>query len=183
MATFAEYPHHTMASNDFTLYPYPEAWNQDQTYLPSSTYADPSYLSSTTFDSYPNQQSYAPLPEPFDFLGQQTLEQSKNFRAPSPANSASNSFEYQNPPALSSVSDSGASVQSTISSAMGSPSVQPQTNEWSHQSNAHMFPGIVQQSDGMFSTSSFDFESVPVTDKGCVGESAAISSSRSTNNC
>lgn len=167
-----------MASNDFTLYPYPEAWNQDQTYLPTSSYADPSYLSATTFDSYPTQQSYAPLPEPFDFVGQ--FDQSKHhLQAPSPAKSASNSFDYPNPPALSSVSDSGASVQSTISSAMGSPSAQPQTNEWSHQQhNAHMFPGIVQQSDSLFSTSSFDFESIPATDKGCVGESTNISSSQ-----
>ncbi|CAK3884382.1 C2H2 finger domain transcription factor crzA-like [Lecanosticta acicola] len=172
MATYAEYPAQAMASNDFTLYPYPEAWNQDETYLPTSRYADPSYLSATTFDSYPRQHSYAPLPEPFDFLGQQALDQCKQrLQAPRLADSASHSFEYPNPPALSNVSDSGASVHSTISSAMGSPPTQPQAHEWGHQHGAHMFPGIVQQTDGLFSNSSFDFETIPVTEKGCVDPS------------
>ncbi|KAK4508594.1 hypothetical protein PRZ48_002333 [Zasmidium cellare] len=157
-----------MASNDFTLYPYPEVWNQDQTYLPSSTYADQSYLSATTFDSYQSQQSYAPL-EQYDF--NQTIDQSKHLRAPSAHDSpASHHYDYQNPPALSSVSDSGASVQSTISSAMGSPSAQPQSSEWPQQ-NAHLFPSIVQPADGIYSTSSFDFETNYVTDKGCVDPS------------
>lgn len=175
MATYAEYPPNNMASNDFTLYPYPEVWNQDQTYLPSSTYADQSYLTATTFDSYQSQQSFAPLPEQYDF--NQTIDQSKHLRAPSAHDSpASHHYDYTNPPALSSVSDSGASVQSTISSAMGSPSAQPQSHEWAHQST-HMFPSIVQPADGIYSTSSFDFETNYVTDKGCVGELTTISSS------
>lgn len=175
MATFAEYPPNNMASNDFTLYPYPEVWNQDQSYLPSSTYTDQSYLSATTFDSYQSQHSYAPLPEQFDF--NQGIDQSKHLRAPSAHDSpASHPYDYQNPPALSSVSDSGASVQSTISSAMGSPSAHPQSNDWAHQQSTHMFPSIVSQSDGLYSTSSFDFDTNYVTDKGCVGELATISS-------
>eukprot|EP00918_Siedleckia_nematoides_P069435 GHVU01151472.1.p1 GENE.GHVU01151472.1~~GHVU01151472.1.p1 ORF type:complete len:618 (-),score=66.94 GHVU01151472.1:15-1868(-) len=164
MATFAEYPAHTMASNDFTLYPYPEAWDQDQTYLPTSTFADQSYLNATSFDSYQNHQSYAPLQDQYDYSGHQTIEQSKRYH--SPANSASQSFDYQHP----STSDSGASVQSTISSAMGSPSTQPQSSDWAQQS-MNIFPGIVQQSDSLFATSSFDFETITVTDKGCVDPS------------
>jgi len=157
-----------MASNDFTSYPYPEAWNQDQSYLPTTTYADHTYINAPTYDSYQGQQTYAPISD-FEFHSHQAFEQSKQrLQAPSPANSTSHSFDYPNLPALSSVSDSGASVHSTISSAMGSPSAQPQSSDWH---NAHMYPGIVQQSDSLFATTGFEYESIPVTDKGCVDPS------------
>lgn len=176
MATFAEQPVNTMASNDFTLYPYSDQWNQDHSYLPTSTYADQAYINATTFDSYQSQYSYAPFPDQFNDFNDRPVQQSKaHLQAPSahhsPANSASHSFDY-NP----AVSDSGASVQSTISSAMGSPSAHPQSSDWHQQQN--MYPGIVQQSDSLYATSSFDFETIPATDKGCVGEFTTISSSQ-----
>ncbi|KAK4635431.1 hypothetical protein CLAFUW4_01844 [Fulvia fulva] len=169
MATFAEQPVNTMASNDFTLYPYSDQWNQDHSYLPTSTYADQAYINATTFDSYQSQYSYAPFPDQFNDFNDRPVQQSKaHLQAPSahhsPANSASHSFDY-NP----AVSDSGASVQSTISSAMGSPSAHPQSSDWHQQQN--MYPGIVQQSDSLYATSSFDFETIPATDKGCVDPS------------
>ena len=165
----------TMAANDFTLYPYSEQWNQDQSYLPTSTYADPTYLNATTFDSYQSPYSYAPFPDQFNDFNDRPVQQSKaHLQAPSahhsPANSASHSFDY-NP----AVSDSGASVQSTISSAMGSPSAHAQSSDWNQQQN--MYPGIVQQSDSLYATSSFDFESIPAIDKG-IGEFTTISSSQ-----
>ena len=176
MATFAEYSQQTMAPNhDFTLYSYPDVWSNDQAYLPTSTYPDQSYINATTFDSYQTTQAYDPSHFAFDpsFQAKTLQPPSHNY---SPANSASHSFDFLHP---SSTSDSGASVPSTISSAMGSPSVQPQvSNEWNQQIS--MLPGIVQ-SDSMgqdvFSTG-FDIDTIPVTDKGCVGELTAISSSR-----
>ena len=183
MATFAEYSAQTtMAGNDFTLYPYQEVWNQDQSYLPTSTYADQTYLNATTFESYPTQHAYA-QPDPYSFSLEPSFQTKHNLHAPSPnyspANSAAHSFDLHHPPILSSTSDSGASVQSTISSAMGSPSVQPQQlNEWNQQ---HLIPGIVQPEmlgQDIYTTTGFDIDSIPVTDKGCVGELATISSSQ-----
>ncbi|KXT02906.1 hypothetical protein AC578_1828 [Pseudocercospora eumusae] len=169
MMTFAHYPAHTMASNDFTLYPYPESWNQEQNYLSSASYADQSYLTTTSFDSFSTQQSFAPVPEQYNYSANQAISQSKPSPYHSPANSA---FEYQQPPQLSSTSDSGASVQSTISSAIGSPSAQAQSNEWSHHQSMDLFPEIVQQHDGnIFATTGFEYASIPVTDKGCVDPS------------
>ena len=185
MATFADYNQHTMAGNDFTLYPYQEVWNQDQSYLPTSTYADQTYLNATSFDSYQAQQTYT-HPDQFTFPLDPSFQQKHSLHPDySPAHSASHSFDQQNPPFLSSTSDSGASVQSTISSAMGSPSAQPQqSNDWAHPSMG-MFPGIVN-SDGLghdaYATTGFEMDSIPVTDKGCVGELTAISSSQMQQN-
>ncbi|KXS93497.1 hypothetical protein AC578_6712, partial [Pseudocercospora eumusae] len=125
-------------------------------YLPSANYADQSYLSTTSFDSYPTQHSFAP------FLSHSKL---------SPYYSLANSsFEYQQPPHLSSTSDSGALVQSTLSSAIGSPSAHMPNNEWNNQQhNMDVFPKIVQQHDGsIFATTGFKYGSILVTNKGCV---------------
>lgn len=176
MATFAEYSSQTMASNDFPLFPYQEVWN-DQTYQP---YPDQSYLSSTSFDSYPSHPAYVQADQ-YSFGPDMTF-QSKHHNYTSPAHSAAQSFDVQQPPILSSTSDSGASAPSTISSAMGSPSIQPQAaNGWGQQHNMAMLPGIVHP-DGLgqdvFASTGFDIETIPVTDKGCVGELHTISSSQ-----
>ena len=181
MATFTEYPPHTTASSnvDFTLFPYQDLWNSDPSYPAMSTYAEQSYLTATTYDSYLPHQTYAPLPEHFDFAPNASFDQAKpTLQEPSstfsPANSASHPYDYQNPPILSSTSDSG---QSTISSAMGSPSAQPPSTEWSQQRSLNVFPSIVQQPDSLFGTTGFDLEPMSVTDKGCVGELTADFSS------
>ena len=186
MATFAEYPSQTMSSNnDFTLYPYQEVWNNDQGYLPTSTYPDQTYINPTTFDSYQTQQACV-QPDQFSFGLDQSYH-AKNHLQPSspnysPSNSASHSFDPQNPPVLSSTSDSGHSAQSTISSTMGSPSVQPQpSSDWNQPQGMSIFPGIVQSDSlghDVFATTGFDLESISVTDKGCVGELTAFSSSQ-----
>lgn len=188
MATFAEYTQQTMApdNNDFTLYPYQEVWNNDHIYLPTS-FAEPTYINPTTFDSFQTQQAYAhPGQDHFSFnaeshqLSKSHLQpQSPNY---SPSNSAQHSFDFQHPPILSSTSDSGASVQSTISSAMGSPSTHPNpSNDWSHQHSMSLIPDIMHHdsvAQGMFPTSGFDLDTIPVTGKGCVGELTNISSSQ-----
>lgn len=183
MATYVEYPAQSMAANDFTLYPYSEGWTQDQTYLPASTYADQqSYLSSTSFDTYPPQQAYAPLQHQFDYTNDQAIAPTKShLRAPSPYRSpsvsAAHSFDYQHhQPAPSTISDSGASAQSTISSAIGSPASHPQSSDWN---NSRFYPSIVQQPDTLYPTSTFDFDTISPQDKACVGESNNISSNLS----
>lgn len=164
-------------NNDFPLFPYPADWN-DQSYQP---YPDQSYMTSNTFDSY---QTYPPYTQPDQFsFGQDNTFQSKGHNTyNSPAHSATQSFDVQQPPAFSSTSDSGASAPSTISSAMGSPSIQPQSgNHWGQQHHMGMLPDIVHP-DGLghdvFASTGFDIETIPVTDKGCVGEFHNISSSQ-----
>ena len=85
------------------------------------------------------------------------------------------SFDHQ-PPVLSSTSDSGASIQSGMSSHMGSPSAQPQQmNDWNQQFNA--CPSIFQP-DNMVPTSMFESGTIPGEAKiGCVGELSKVSSS------
>lgn len=176
------------SSDDFTLYPFNEVWSQGPSYVPTSSYAEQSYTTGTTYDSYPTQQTYNGQGlEHFTFSTDQTNLQPKNhLQAPSPtyspSSSARHSFDY-NPPVLSSNSDSGASVQSTLSSAMGSPSVHPQqASEWINQQNMSMLPSIVQHHDSlaqdMFTTTGYDLETIPATEKGCVGELATVSSSQ-----
>lgn len=184
--TFADYPAHTMANNDFTLYPYQDqTWDNDS-FLPNSNFSDPNFVNPTTLDSFPANAAYAN--EHFTFQSQTYRQQSPSHpkhavqatsSTYSPTLSASHSFDAQNPPLLSSTSDSGASVQSTISSAMGSPSGFAQTStgvEWSLP-DMRLLPGIVQQdcmntaAPELFATSAFDLETVPVTDKGCVDPS------------
>ncbi|KAK3643335.1 hypothetical protein LTR56_010291 [Elasticomyces elasticus] len=178
MTTYAEYQQQTMASNennDFQLFPY--TWTGEQTYLPTTTYDDQGYIYSTASDSYAAQQAYAhPVQDQFTF-NTDSFQPSKNhLQAPgstySPANSASHSFDFQNPPMLSSTSDSGASVQSATSSGMNSP--HQQSNDWSQQTNMNMLPGIVHHDNvaqDLFATTGLDYETIPVTDKGCVDPS------------
>ncbi|KAK3075975.1 hypothetical protein LTR53_000152 [Teratosphaeriaceae sp. CCFEE 6253] len=180
MATYAEYPQQTMASNDndFTLFPY--VWNQEQTYLPTSTFDDQTYLHPTTLDSYAAQHHYANLAHDQFAFNAETFGPIKNsLQAPlpsySPANSASHSFDLQHPPMLSSTSDSGASVQSTSSSGMNSPAGQHrQSHDWGRQINLNTIPGIVHHDSlpqDMYATTALDFETIPATDKGCVDPS------------
>ncbi|KAF2771026.1 hypothetical protein EJ03DRAFT_342409 [Teratosphaeria nubilosa] len=179
MTTFAEYQAQTMASsNDFTLYPYQEQWH-DQSFLPTNGFQDQSYIDTTTFDSFPPQQTYVQPNQDEFIFGAPALQQPKSNLPPpsphySPANSASHSFDYYSAPKFSSLSDSGASIQSTISSAMGSPAPHPQqVNEWNQQQMS-MVPGIVHHdslAQDMFTTTGYDLETMTVTDKGCVDPS------------
>lgn len=156
------------SSSDFTLYPYSETWDQEQTYLPTTTYPDQPFLAAPSFDSYHQHQSFAQHQQQFHYTEDQLKapEHSPNF---SPASSTSHSFDHNNNHHFSSISDSGASAQSTISSAVGSPSMQPQPSDWRQQS----FPSIVHH-DGFFAGNHFESEVIPVLDKGCVGKFASM---------
>jgi hypothetical protein len=161
MATYAQYPAQAMATDDFTLYALPETWNSEQPYLPTSSYSDQPYLSASGYDPYQSEHTFAPFPDQFAF----EEEEDKIPTYSSPANSISHTFDLANPPRLSS-SDSG---HSSLSSAMGSP-IPPhtQSEEWSQLA---AFPEIAHQRDGtVFTAAPFDCDSMPATEKGCVGE-------------
>ncbi|KAI6972138.1 hypothetical protein KC318_g3184 [Hortaea werneckii] len=186
MATFSEYQQPIMTSdNDFTLYSYPETWNDPSFLMPA--YADQSYAGTTTFDNFSAQQAYA-QPDQKQSMFTQSYQSAQSHLRPqspnySPSNSASHSLDYQNAPILSSTSDSGASAQSTISSTMGSPSAQAcASNDWQQQASISMVqPSIVQQENvnqDFFAPTGFDVDMIPITNKGCVGESNSISSSQ-----
>ncbi|KAI7316347.1 hypothetical protein KC315_g10806 [Hortaea werneckii] len=186
MATFSEYQQPIMTSdNDFTLYSYPETWNDPSFLMPA--YADQSYAGTTTFDNFSAQQAYA-QPDQKQSMFTQSYQSAQTHLRPqspnySPSNSASHSLDYQNAPILSSTSDSGASAQSTISSTMGSPSAQAcASNDWQQQASMSMVqPSIVQQdsvNQDFFAPTGFDVDMIPIPNKGCVGESNSISSSQ-----
>ncbi|KAI7220198.1 hypothetical protein KC333_g2474 [Hortaea werneckii] len=179
MATFSEYQQPIMTSdNDFTLYSYPETWNDPSFLMPA--YADQSYAGTTTFDNFSAQQAYA-QPDQKQAMFTQSYQSAQNHLRPqspnySPSNSASHSLDYQNAPILSSTSDSGASAQSTISSTMGSPSAQAcASNDWQQQASMSMVqPSIVQQENvnqDFFAPTGFDVDMIPITNKGCVDPS------------
>ncbi|KAK4574325.1 hypothetical protein LTR86_002087 [Recurvomyces mirabilis] len=189
MTTYADYSHQIMApedNTDFPLFPYQDIWNQEQAYLPTTTFADQTYLQATTYDSFTAQTAYAQLNQgsfPYDSAAlSNPIKDALHAPSPgySPTNSASHSFDYQNPPVLSSTSDSGASVQSTISSGMNSPSMHPQqSHDWSQQATMASAPSIHDSlGQGVFAMPNFDYESLPVSGKDCVGELTNISSAQ-----
>ncbi|RMY99212.1 hypothetical protein D0864_04122 [Hortaea werneckii] len=190
MATFSEYQQPIMTSdNDFTLYSYPETWNDPSFLMPA--YADQSYAGTTTYDNFPAPQAYA-QPDQKHSMFTQSYQSAQHHLRPqspnySPSNSASHSLDYQNAPILSSTSDSGASAQSTISSTMGSPSAQASaSNDWQQPASMSMVqPSIVQQEhvgQDFFAPTGFDVDMIPIANKGCVGESNSVSSSQPPQN-
>lgn len=162
------------SGNDFTLYPYSESWSREHSY-PSTTYAEQAYLTAP-FEPY-KQQDYTRLQEQYQFGANQAISHAKRHLHSahsnySPAHSVAHSFDHHYLNHIASVSDSSASVQSTISSAMGSPSAQHH-NDWSH----HNYPSIVQH-DGTFAQSVDNNMDIPAPEKGCVGESTNSLSSQ-----
>lgn len=152
------------SSSDFMLHPYQESWDQHQPYVRPSTYADQSYLVAPSFDSYQPHESLVQHSQRYDFACHSQLTAPALSSNYSPASSTSYSFDY-NKCHISSISDSGASVQSAISSAIASPSMHPQADECYQQS----YPNILQY-DGFFAGNLQDMEMVPVLEKGCVGK-------------
>ncbi|EGP88057.1 uncharacterized protein MYCGRDRAFT_109219 [Zymoseptoria tritici IPO323] len=155
------------SGNDFTLYPYSESWSREHSY-PSTTYAEQAYLTAP-FEPY-KQQDYTRLQEQYQFGANQAISHAKRHLHSahsnySPAHSVAHSFDHHYLNHIASVSDSSASVQSTISSAMGSPSAQHH-NDWSH----HNYPSIVQH-DGTFAQSVDNNMDIPAPEKGCVDPS------------
>ncbi|KAI9694881.1 MAG: hypothetical protein M1822_000497 [Bathelium mastoideum] len=188
MASFSEYQNSIAVSegnNDFVLYSTHDSYpDYMSTSLP---YTSNPYVSSTGagFEPFSVPSFPTTTAQSHDFgFGATSAPQNVKGHYPhtpaeSPTNSANNSFDNQ-PPHLSSTSDSGASVQSTSSSAMGSPSLNP---AFAHESwntlgqGLGIAPGIVHHDQ--FGTSGFDYDPV-LHDKipGCVGESSNLSSTQ-----
>ncbi|KAF2837943.1 hypothetical protein M501DRAFT_919641, partial [Patellaria atrata CBS 101060] len=176
MVSYAEYSiPTTMPTADFDLYPqqenYQEAFTSSQSYMAVPAF-DHTY---STFDSQSSIQAFsnAPRSQEFNFSLDGIPQSIKNSYhsysdAGSPANSASHSFDIH-PPHLSAASESGASIPSTSSSAMGSPSMNPQYHDsWNVMGQGlGLAPGLVSQDSF---TSSFEYEAMVATDKmpGCV---------------
>jgi hypothetical protein len=163
-------------------YQQPMGFNQHEMNYPSFCDAEQAYLPSTTCDEssfigYPTQGFAQDINEPYPFNPEQLEQLSKYDMAQQhyQMKTEYSSFDPQ-PPVLSSTSDSGASIQSGMSSHMGSPSAQPQQmNDWNQQFN--MFPSIFQP-DNMIPTSMFESGTISGEAKiGCVGELSKVSSS------
>jgi hypothetical protein len=150
---------------------YPSFCDAEQAYLPSTTCDESSFI------GYPTQGFAQDINEPYPFNPEQLEQLSKYDMAQQhyQMKTEYSSFDPQ-PPVLSSTSDSGASIQSGMSSHMGSPSAQPQQmNDWNQQFN--MFPSIFQP-DNMIPTSMFESGTISGEAKiGCVGELSKVSSS------
>lgn len=162
MASYAQYPQPVGSNAHEFNYP-AFSWESDQSYF--QTTDDSSFTM-----GYPQQAYNQDINEPFPFNPEQ-LAQLQKF------DTTQQHYTYdQQPPVLSSTSDSGASVQSAMSSNMGSPNTQPQqANDWSQSFN--MYPSIYQQ-DGGIPTSLFETGTIPGEAKiGCVGEFSKVSSS------
>lgn len=133
-----------------------------QAYVPSNAYIDPMAFPSS-YDTVPMSMAEAPRPQDLQFHYDgiaQGVKQSMHYSPAASPSSGAHSFDTQ-PPMLSASSESGASVSS---SAMGSPSLNPQYDaSW----NAMHGLGLTQ------------YDGLVVNDKlaGCVGESPRISSS------
>lgn len=150
---------------------------------PYSCDADPSFLPTTTCDEstfimgYP-QQGYNNhnMNEPYPSFNPEQLQQLARYDMAQQHAQVKGgySFDHQ-PPVLSSTSDSGASIQSAMSSNMGSPSAQPQQmSDWNQHFN--MGPTIFPQDS--IATSMFESGTIPGEAKiGCVGELSKFSSS------
>jgi len=156
----------TMA-HDFELYsnqePQMEFMATSQPYLPSNGYMDPMAFSSS-YDQVqmPSMSEALPRPQDLQFHYNaiaQGVKPNMHYSPTGSPHSGSHSFDTQ-PPVLSASSESGASVSS---SAMGSPSLNPQYDaSWNGMNGLGLAPGIV--------SSGYEYEAMAVTDKlsGCV---------------
>ncbi|GAB7358293.1 hypothetical protein MBLNU230_g2367t1 [Neophaeotheca triangularis] len=190
MASFAEYTQQDMASSDdFTLFPFGgrEVWSQPQQYMPPTTQHGQAYQHPTSFESEPSQQLYDQhIPDQYTSGANQAYRQVKSnvpglYPTYSPSNSVAPSFDSHYPH-LSSISDSGASVQSTISSRMASPSMRAQQGyscNQSGQQHISALPGVDREefNADTFATTGYEIDNGLATDKGCVGEFATIPTS------
>lgn len=186
MASYPEYSQSITSSrgDDFQLYPY-QVTAQGYPAL----YAPQPQSMNIPFGTYNVPQSYPQNTHQDFVLGTEADHQEVSTKtayypqtpAHSPTNSATNSFDLQ-PPILSSTSDSGASVQSNLSSAIGSPSMSVhQSREWNQMPGS--IPSIVHQdtfpSDN-FAHSGFEYEPMMASKyPGYVGESRDVSSASS----
>jgi hypothetical protein len=170
MASYASYQQQPMGFNphEFNFPPY--TCDAEQSYLPTTTCDDSSFIM-----GYPQQGYSHNMNEPYPFNPEQLQQLARyDMNQQHSQVKADYSFDHQ-PPVLSSTSDSGASIQSAMSSNMGSPSAQPQqVNDWNQHFS--MGPSIFPQDN--IATSMFESGTIPGEAKiGCVGELSKVSSS------
>jgi hypothetical protein len=195
MTSFAFAP--VMAGNHFDPFSTGDAYSSysttSQPYPPSSSYLDPSFPAAlASIDSYSAVNAYSEAPrsqDPFPFGMESSAQDLKASQAThQPYSPAASPVP---PPQLSTSSESGASVHSTSSSAMGSPRLHPQYNpeHWSTMMPGQglgLDPDVSQEpfSQEVFFTTSMDQDAINATiagDKihGFVGESHGSFSSQS----
>jgi hypothetical protein len=170
-----------MAGHSFDPYSQETSYSDfpqtSQAYPVSSSYMDvPFSAALNPLDSY---SAFSEMPRSQDFPYLDSSSGIKHTYSP-----AATEAEQMMPPQLTASSESGASVQSTSSSAMGSPHLHPQYQQHPEPWN-HLLPGqgLGLNSQEIFTrdpffTSGMDQETVMATDKipGFVGESPASSS-------
>jgi hypothetical protein len=114
MASYASYQQHSMGfnSHEFNFPPY--TCDAEQSYLPATTCDDSSFIM-----GYPQQGYSHNMNEPYPFNPEQLQQLARyDMNQQHSQLKADYSFEHQ-PPVLSSTSDSGASIQSAMSSNTG----------------------------------------------------------------
>src|ERR1700760_1805024 len=125
MTSFAYAPP-VMSSAHFESYStdsYPDFLQTSQPYPTTTGYTEPSFSAAlSTFDSMPVLSAYSDVSNAQE-SSYFTLNRSDSVNTYSPVQSPG---EHLAPPRLSTSSESGASVQSTSSSAITSPHLQPQ---------------------------------------------------------
>ncbi|GAB7357417.1 hypothetical protein MBLNU459_g8346t1 [Dothideomycetes sp. NU459] len=172
MTSLAEYQHSMNSQTeggDYQLYSYQAYQSIYAGHQPTVSTFD-QFSIPVIYQQGQHDQSFLYESEANDYSKSTIPSYSPNY---SPTNSIAHSFDMQ-PPVLSSTSDSGASVQSNISSAMGSPSigVQQQVPTWNHLQG--LVPSIVQQDSfqpDQFASTNYDFESAVPPFKGFVDPS------------
>ncbi|OQN95519.1 hypothetical protein B0A48_18521 [Cryoendolithus antarcticus] len=174
MATYSEYRQQSfITNNDFELYSSFD-WNHDQSYIPNTTYPEQTYIPSTTYDTVADQAACAqPFSDGYSLSGPGKHEVHDAAFTYLPTNSTAHSFDYSHQPSvLSAPSDSGASIQSSLSSAIGSPSVNPQQQNqgWHFRQGIALLDRIAQHD--IFATSRFEIDPIPIMDKACVASAA-----------
>lgn len=186
MTSFAYPP--IMAGHHFDPYPgdgYTSFQSTAQSYPATTSFMDapfPAALSS--IDSFSTLHAYSEAPRSQDPL-QFTLDSSLTEACKTshhPYSPTASPMDHIPPPQLSASSESGASVHSTSSSAMGSPHMNPSysTDEWTNMipGSAIGLPEVVSHEtfpQTSFFTSSIESEAMVANDKlqGFVGESTA----------
>jgi hypothetical protein len=185
MTSFAYPP--TMAGHSFDPYSqetsYSDYPQSSQAYPVTSSYMDGGYsVALTSVDSYPPfQAEMSRSQDPFNYLDSSLSGIKPSLNTYSPA---ATEAEQTMPPRLSASSESGASAQSTSSSAMGSPHLHPQFPQHQEPWNPlEPSQGLGLNSQEIFTrepffSSGMDQEAIMIADKipGFVGESPASSS-------
>ena len=187
MTSFAYPP--IMAGHHFDAYPgdgYTSFQSATQSYPATTSFMDASYPAAlSSIDSFSALHAFSEAPrsqDPLQFTLDSSVTEASKTSHHHPYSPTASPMDHIHPPQLSASSESGASVHSTSSSAMGSPHMNPSypADEWTNMipGPAIGLPEVVSQEtfpQGPFFTSSIEQETMIADDKlqGFVGESTA----------